>query len=117
MYENKRQQVISHQQFMRRLRQHLWVALALLIGSLAMGMVGYKVFEQLAWIDGFLNSAMLLGGMGPVNPPLTEAGKLFAGMYALYAGLVFIFAAGLIFTPMAHRVLHQFHWDDADKDE
>ena len=45
MYENKRQQVISHQQFMRRLRQHLWVALALLIGSLAMGMVGYKVFE------------------------------------------------------------------------
>ena len=53
MYENKIQPVISHQQFMRRLRQHLWVALALLIGSLAMGMVGYKVFEQLAWIDGF----------------------------------------------------------------
>lgn len=52
-----------------------------------------------------------------MNPPLTDAGKLFAGMYALYAGLVFIFAAGLIFTPMAHRVLHQFHWDDDDKDD
>ena len=112
MYENKRQQVISHQQFMRRLRQHLWVALALLIGSLAMGMVGYKVFEQLAWIDGFLNSALLLGGMGPVNPPLTEAGKLFAGMYALYAGLVFVVTAALMVTPVAHRLLHRFHCDD-----
>ena len=112
MYENKRQQVISHQQFMRRLRQHLWVALALLIGSLAMGMVGYKVFEQLAWIDGFLNSSMLLGGMGPVNPPLTEACKLFAGMYALYAGLVFVVTAALMVTPVAHRLLHRFHCDD-----
>ena len=112
MYENKHQQVISHQQFMRRLRQNMWVALVLLIVSLAIGMVGYKVLEQLSWTDGFLNSAMLLGGMGPVNPPLTEAGKLFAGVYALYAGLVFVVTAALIVTPVAHRLLHRFHCDD-----
>ena len=117
MYENKRQSVISKQQFNQRMINHLLVVFALLAFSLAIGMIGYKVFERFSWIDGFLNSAMLLGGMGPVNPPLPAAGKLFAGMYALYAGLVFIFAAGLIFTPMAHRILHQFHWDDADKDE
>jgi hypothetical protein len=54
---------------------------------------------------------MLLGGMGPVDPPQTFGGKLFAGIYALYAGLVFIATAALVFTPVVHRVLHKFHWD------
>lgn len=70
--------------------------------------------EDLPAMDAYLNSAMLLGGMGPVNNPKTEMGKLFAGSYALYAGLVFIVTAALIFTPVIHRVLHQFHWDDED---
>jgi len=69
-------------------------------------------FEKLAWRDAFLNAAMLLGGMGPVNPPQTDGGKLFAGIYALYAGLVFIITAALLFTPILHRLLHKFHWDD-----
>ena len=47
----------------------------------------------------------------PVNPPLTQAGKFFAGLYALYAGLVFIAMAALLFTPFLHRLLHKFHWD------
>ncbi|GAB2583204.1 hypothetical protein GCM10027034_14170 [Ramlibacter solisilvae] len=63
-------------------------------------------------MDAFLNSAMLLGGMGPVNPPQTEGGKLFAGIYALYAGLVFIGTAALVFTPILHRVIHHFHWSE-----
>ena len=85
------------------------MAVALLALSLGAGMLGYAHFEGLPWIDGFLNSAMLLGGMGPVNPPLTAAGKLFAGIYALYAGLVFIVTAALVVTPILHRVLHRFH--------
>ena len=85
------------------------MAVALLALSLGVGMLGYAHFEGLSWIDGFLNSAMLLGGMGPVNPPLTAAGKLFAGIYALYAGLVFIVTAALVVTPILHRVLHRFH--------
>ncbi len=85
---------------------------ALLALSLGVGMLGYGHFEGLPWIDGFLNSAMLLGGMGPVNPPLTAAGKLFAGIYALYAGLVFIVTAALVVTPILHRVLHRFHLNE-----
>jgi len=75
-------------------------------------MVGYVRLEQMSWTDAFLNSAMLLGGMGPVNPPQTEGGKIFAGVYALYAGLIFIVTAALVFTPILHRVIHRFHWDE-----
>jgi hypothetical protein len=75
-------------------------------------MVGYIVFERLSWVDAFLNAAMLLGGMGPVDAPRTTPGKLFAGCYALYAGLVFIVTAALIVTPLLHRFMHRFHWDE-----
>lgn len=75
-------------------------------------MIGYVSLEKLSWIDAFLNSAMLLGGMGPVNPPQTTSGKLFAGLYALYAGLVFIVTAALVFTPILHRVMHHLHWNE-----
>jgi hypothetical protein len=75
-------------------------------------MWGYAHFENLPLLDGFLNSAMLLGGMGPVNNPVTPGGKLFAGLYALYAGLVFIMSAAMIFTPIVHRVMHRFHWTE-----
>lgn len=67
--------------------------------------------EHLAWRDAFLNAAMLLGGMGPIDAPRTDGGKLFLGCYALYAGLVVSIAAGLILTPVLHRVLHRFHWE------
>ncbi len=53
----------------------------------------------------------ILDMVEPVNDPQTVAGKLFAGFYALYAGLVFIVTAGLLFAPVLHRLLHRFHWD------
>ncbi len=113
MYEHRRQTPISRTLFARRLLgQSLW-AIALLSASLAVGMLGYAGLEHLSWIDAFLNAAMLLGGMGPVNPPQTWGGKLFAGLYALYAGLVFIVTAALLFTPVLHRLLHRFHWEQA----
>jgi len=81
------------------------------LGSLAIGMAGYAHFENLPWRDAFLNAAMLLGGMGPVESPITNGGKLFAGFYALYAGLVFLVAAAILVAPVVHRLLHKFHWD------
>lgn len=111
MYESKKQPPLPRAGFVRRLLQHLLLALALLAVSLLMGMTGYAYFEHLSWVDGFVNSAMLLGGMGPVNLPVTTGGKLFAGCYALYAGLVFIVTAALMFTPVLHRLLHKFHWE------
>jgi len=89
---------------------HTAAALALLLLSLILGMAGYEYYEQLSWRSAFLNSAMLLGGMGPVNAPVTDGGKLFAGFYALYAGLVFLIVAGLVLAPVVHRIMHKFHW-------
>ncbi len=77
--------------------------------ALALGMVGYHSLEGLSWIDALVNSAMLLGGMGPVNPLHTDAGKLFASFYALYSGLIFLIVAGVLFVPIFHRFLHRFH--------
>ncbi len=114
MYESKHQPPLPQASFAQRLIGHLLAAFALLAVSLAAGMVGYVFFEKLSWIDAFLNASMLLGGMGPVNPPQTTAGKLFAGCYALYAGLVFIVTAALVFTPIFHRLMHHFHWDEKD---
>jgi|SRR5262245_47008363 len=114
MYESRHQPPVSHRRFIGRLALNLGVVFSIITGSLALGMAGYEHYEHLAWRDAFLNSAMLLGGMGPVNPPQTGDGKLFAGFYALYAGLVFIVVAALLGTPVFHRLLHKLHWP-ADK--
>ncbi len=111
MYESRSQPPLPRSGFLRRLAAHAALAFALLLASLACGMAGYRYFEHLSWVDAFINSAMLLGGMGPVNLPASTAGKLFAGGYALYAGLVFIATAALMFTPVLHRLLHKFHWE------
>ena len=111
VYEPKGHPLLSRGQFVRRVLRHVAAAFALLVFSIALGMAGYEHFEQLPWRDAFLNTAMLLGGMGPVDPPKTDGGKLFAGLFALYAGLVFLFAAGVVLAPILHRVLHKFHWE------
>lgn len=111
MYEKRTHRPITTERFVARMLGHAAVALGLVVGSLLIGMAGYMWFEGLAWRDAFLNTAMLLGGMGPVDPPKTDGGKIFAGVYALYAGLAFIVFAGLIVAPFLHRLLHKFHWE------
>ena len=97
---------------MLRVLRHFALAALLLALSLWLGMAGYQHYEHLAWRDAFLNAAMLLGGMGPVNNPVSAAGKLFAGCYALYAGLIFIISASIILAPVVHRMLHLLHCDE-----
>jgi hypothetical protein len=92
--------------------KHSGIATAVLSLSLLVGMWGYEHYEHLHWRDAFLNAAMLLGGMGPVKTDLSEAGKLFAGLYALYAGLVVIAVAGLLLGPGVHHLMHRVHWDE-----
>ena len=111
MYESKKHPPLALSQFMTRMGNHLLAVIGLLFISLLLGISGYLIFEHLSLADAFLNASMLLGGMGPVNMPVTSGGKIFAGFYALYSGLVFIVSAALIFTPVLHRVLHRFHWD------
>lgn len=115
MYEHRLQPPISRRAFLARMARHGGFAFAVLAVSLVVGIVGYHTFEKLPVIDGFLNSAMLLGGMGPVDPPKTTPGKLFAGFYALYAGLIVITVASVIGAPIFHRLLHRFHWEEQEK--
>ena len=116
MYEHRRATPLPRHRFLRRLALHFAVAMGIIGGSLLIGMAGYVEFERLPWLDAFLNASMLLGGMGPVDMPQTPRGKLFAGFYTLYAGLVFLVVAGLLFAPVFHRLLHKFHREEASND-
>ncbi|HSB78185.1 MAG TPA: hypothetical protein VLM91_05330 [Candidatus Methylomirabilis sp.] len=109
MFEHSTQPVISTWRFVARLARSSGIALSLIGVSLLIGMVGYHALEGFGWIDAFLNASMLLGGMGPVNAPASYGGKLFAGLYALYCGLIVIVVAGVLLAPVAHRLLHKFH--------
>ena len=115
-FDYKGQPLASHARFAWRLLINILVALILVAIALAIGMYGYMTTEGMPPIDAFLNSAMLLGGMGPVGPDLqTEAGKLFAGIYAIGCGLVLVLVSGIVLAPVFHRVLHALHVDDDDK--
>ena len=115
MYEPRSLRPLSRRRFALRFLKH-FAAAQLLVGvSIAIGMGGYMYFEGLAWRDAFVNTAMLLGGMGPVDAPKTDGGKLFAGLFALYAGLVFLIVAGVLLAPVVHRVIHRFHWENEGK--
>jgi len=103
-----------HRPFLQHQLTHLALSLVVLAFSLALGMWGYEHYEHLPWRDAFLNSAMLLGGMGPVKQDFTEEGKLFAGLYALYAGLVVIAVTGLLLTPGIHHLMHRVHWEESE---
>lgn len=108
-YEHHRKPMASRAVFLRRVIANVMVALLLIGFSLALGMAGYRFTEHMDWLDAYLNAAMLLGGMGPVTPIESEAGRLFAGTYALYCGLVVVITAGVILAPILHRVLHALH--------
>lgn len=113
MYEHRRHRVISTQAFVRRMLRHIAVALASIAVAWVLGACGYHFLEALPWIDAFLNAAMILGGMGPVDLMHTTAGKLFASCYALFSGIFFIGITGIVLAPVAHRVLHRLHVDAA----
>ena len=116
IYETRLQAPLSRVQFLLRLLRHALAGLVLVALSLGIGIAGYEHFEGLAWRDAFLNSAMLLGGMGPVDAPRTDGGKLFAGLYALFCGLVVIVSVSVVLAPVVHRAIHLFHWrKDADE--
>lgn len=114
LYEHKDRPLLPRPAFRLRLLNHLLAAVGFIGGSLGLGMAGYAWFEHLGWLDAFLNAAMILGGMGPVNLPHTAGGKIFAGLFALYSGLAVLIVAGIVFAPILHRLMHRFHWDAED---
>ena len=115
LYESRHHPPLPRGHFARRIVRHVAVAIALVVISLLAGMAGYEHYEHLPWRDAFLNTAMLLGGMGPVDPPRSNGGKMFAGLFALYAGGVFLVVTALFLAPVIHRVMHLVHWEGKEE--
>ena len=112
MYEQRTHRLLAWPHFLRRAARHLLLALLILVSAVVIGTCGYHVAGRLAWIDAFLNASMILSGMGPVDRMETETAKLFAALYALFSGLVFIGVAGTIVAPWLHRLFHWIHLEE-----
>ncbi len=109
MYERRHQRLAPLGVFIRRIVSSLGIALGMIAVALSIGISGYHWIAGFNWIDSLLESSMILAGMGPVNSLTTDGAKLFASLYALFSGLVFIGIMGVVLTPAAHRLLHKFH--------
>jgi hypothetical protein len=115
-FEHRRQQVISRRRFAGRMLKAVGLWLLLTVVGLVIGMAGYAEFEDLSRTDAYVNAAMILSGMGPLGELKTTAGKIFAGSYAIFSGLVIVIATGFVLAPIFHRVLHRFHVETGKED-
>ncbi len=109
MFEHHHEKLLPRRIFIKRLAKYTAISLSLVVVSLLVGIVGYSSLENYSLIDAFLSAAMLMGGMGPIGEIHSDAGKLFAGIYALYCGLIELVAVGIFAAPIVHRFLHYFH--------
>jgi len=114
VFERYDQPLISQREFVRRVVRSGLIGAALLGIPLLVGVFGYMGLAGLGPVDAFLNAAMILGGMGPVDPLPTAGAKIFAGLYALFAGVFYLIVAGVILAPFLHRVLHRLHLAEGD---
>ena len=112
MFEHRKQALLPRREFIRRLGWSVTAGVVLIACSLSVGMIGYHWLGGLTWIDAFLDSAMILSGMGPLSPLHGDAAKLFAGCYAIYCGIALIATTGVMLAPVIHRALHKFHLED-----
>ena len=117
MFERRHERLAAPEVYHRRLMTSGSVGLGLVAVSLAVGIAGYSGFEDLGFVDSFLNASMILSGMGPLLNPQTTGGKLFAGCYALYSGFAVLAIAAIMFAPVLHRVMHRFHLEMQDEDK
>jgi hypothetical protein len=101
--------------FLVRMAKSVVLWFAIMLFGLIVGMAGYAWTEGMSAVDAFANAAMILSGMGPVDQLHTNAGKIFAGSYAIFSGLVIVLATGVVLAPIIHHVLHVFHFVTDDK--
>ena len=106
------EQKSHNRSFLRRFARNLFFGFLIITLSLFMGMWGYHFFEKMSWIDSYVNAAMILSGMGPVSELHTNSGKIFAGSYALFSGIIFLVIIAFIFLPVFHRIFHRFHIEE-----
>lgn len=116
MYERRNEPPISASRFRLRVLVHVLAALCLFLGSVLVGAVGFVLFEGMDWARGALNATTLISGLGVAEMPQTPGAKLFASLFALYSGFVFVAMSGIVIAPILHRLLHFFHWDGGDEE-
>jgi hypothetical protein len=108
-FEHRGQAVASRRKFLIRMSLAIGLWMVLTIVGLAIGIAGYASLEGMSFVDAYVNAAMILSGMGPVTELKTTAGKIFAGSYAIFSGLIIVIATGFVLAPIFHRILHRFH--------
>lgn len=113
-YEHRNDQLAPRSVFIKRVIAALAVALALILVALIIGLAGYHFIAGFNWLDSLLEASMILGGMGPIKELPTDAAKVFASIYALFSGLIFIGVMGIVLGPLVHRIMHKFHVDEKD---
>ena len=111
MYEHMKQPLLPKKQFYLRMLRSLAAAFILLIVTILIGTIGFRLIEEYSWIDSCLNSILIMTGIGMVGTTVTAAGKIFTGIFAVFSTLVFFTVLGIIFTPLLHRLLHKVHVD------
>lgn len=106
--ERKHSPLLPLRGFLKRVLLHLLIGFVIIAVSLGLGMVGYGYFEKMNVVDSYVNASMILSGMGPVQELKTDAGKIFAGSYALFSGIIFLIVIAVFLAPLIHRFLHKF---------
>jgi hypothetical protein len=112
-FEHRSHPVASRRRFARRMLRAIGLWMLLTLAGLVIGIAGYAYFERMSLVDAYVNAAMILSGMGPVGELKTTGGKIFAGSYAIFSGLIIVIATGFVLAPIFHRVLHHFHVETA----
>lgn len=105
---------LLHPSIRRLAARNLLVAAALIMGSLAIGMVGFHVAGGYGAVESFSQAALLLAGEGPSGAYPNDASRIFAGMYALYSGLAYIVMTALLLAPVFTHVLKRHKFDVGD---
>jgi hypothetical protein len=116
MFEHRSEPLISRANFIGRLGRVFLIMLAIIAFSLLLGTLGYRLIAGLQWSDAFFQACLVLGEHAVERHPDTTVGKVFAGLYVMYARLVFFTVVALLFVPVLHRVLHKLHLESSESE-
>jgi|694.fasta_scaffold83607_1 hypothetical protein len=100
MFEHKSEKLLPVSTFARRMVVSFLLLVAVLLVALGLGVLGYHYFAGLTWLDSILNASVILTGMGPIAPMVSDSAKWFASAYALFSGVIFLSSIGLLLAPV-----------------
>jgi len=94
-FERSREALASRYTFAWRMGVAVGLWLALALAGLTIGMAGYAYFEGMAPADAYVERRHDPVRHGPGGRSEDHAGKVFAGSYAIFSGLIIVIASGL----------------------